>query len=216
MVTARWREERKCWRKKERRKDTRQNVTEKRGLIGVLRKERKSTPGEEEKRQRQRQGGRVREKERERGRRNVRAGASSALKKRKKKKRMVLVQQGPQDTGKEYPRTVEDASIPSPSFSYPFQTFLRSLLPSSSSAPLFPGCKYAPPARGSRQDLLLAKGIVVSFKRYTDRRDVASLFPPTDFGAPRFSLPFSLAPPLYALRDFRTDCEIKGSSRSLK
>lgn len=138
------------------------------------------------------------------------------LKKRKKKKRMVLVQQGPQDTGKEYPRTVEDASIPSPSFSYPFQTFLRSLLPSSSSAPLFPGCKYAPPARGSRQDLLLAKGIVVSFKRYTDRRDVASLFPPTDFGAPRFPLPFSLAPPLYALRDFRTDCEIKGSSRSLK
>lgn len=44
MVTARWREERKCWRKKERRKDTRQNVTEKRGVIGVLRKERKSTP----------------------------------------------------------------------------------------------------------------------------------------------------------------------------
>lgn len=76
MVTGRWREERKCWRKKERRKDTRQNVTEKRGLIGVLRKERKSTPGEEEKRQRRGdKRDRVREKERERGRRNVRAGA---------------------------------------------------------------------------------------------------------------------------------------------
>lgn len=72
MVTARWREERKCWRKKERRKDTRQNVTEKRGLIGVLRKERKSTPGEEEKRketerQSKREGERKRKTERSRG-----------------------------------------------------------------------------------------------------------------------------------------------------
>lgn len=35
----------------------------------------------------------------------------------KKRKRMVLVQRGPQDTGKEYPRTVEDASLPSSSSS---------------------------------------------------------------------------------------------------
>lgn len=32
---------------------------------------------------------------------------------------MVLVQRGPQDTGKEYPRTVEDASLPSSSSSWP-------------------------------------------------------------------------------------------------
>lgn len=51
-------------------------------------------------------------------RQDVRAGTST-LKKRKRK-RMVLVQQGPQDTGKEYPRIVEDASLPSPSFSCPF------------------------------------------------------------------------------------------------
>ncbi|KYM86733.1 hypothetical protein ALC53_03883 [Atta colombica] len=45
------------------------------------------------------------------------------------------------DTGKEYPRIVEDASLPSPSFSCPFYGSLFSL--SSSSSTLFPGCKYA-------------------------------------------------------------------------
>lgn len=75
-------------------------------------------------------------------RQDVRAGTST-LKKRKRK-RMVLVQQGPQDTGKEYPRIVEDASLPSPSFSCPFYGSPFPL-PSSFSPSLFPGCKYAPP-----------------------------------------------------------------------
>lgn len=63
--------------------------------------------------------GGARGRRRERERKNIRVGASTS--KKRKKKRMVLVQQRPQDTGKEYPRTVKDASIPSPSFSYPFQ-----------------------------------------------------------------------------------------------
>lgn len=40
---------------------------------------------------------------------------------------MVLVQQGPRDTGKEYPRIVEDASLPQPSFSCPFRDSFLSL-----------------------------------------------------------------------------------------
>lgn len=51
-------------------------------------------------------------------RQDVRTGTSTL--KMRKRKRMVLVQQGPRDTGKEYPRIVEDASLPSPSFSCPF------------------------------------------------------------------------------------------------
>ncbi|KOX70351.1 hypothetical protein WN51_04754, partial [Melipona quadrifasciata] len=55
--------------------------------------------------------------------------------KKKKRKRMVLVQRGPQDTGKEYPRTVEDASLPSSSSSWPPSTSRISLFFSSACLP---------------------------------------------------------------------------------
>lgn len=61
---------------------------------------------------------------------------------------MVLVQRGPQDTGKEYPRTVEDASLPSSSSSRPplrrvSFLFSSACLPSVLLS-LFSPCKYAP------------------------------------------------------------------------
>lgn len=153
---------------------------------------------------------REREKEREVERQDVRTGTST-LKKRKRK-RMVLVQQGPQDTGKEYPRIVEDASLPSPSFSCPFYGSPFPL-PSSSSTSLFPGCKYAPPC---------------PIRIYSSQRESPSLtnatpgyrhhlfsLALTNLGIARFFF-YSLSPSFYVPQDFGTDCEIKGSPKSLK
>lgn len=95
--------------------------------ISAERNEKGERRAYDKKREKRRMGrGRKEEKrEIEVERQDVRAGTST-LKKRKRK-RMVLVQQGPQDTGKEYPRIVEDASLPSPSFSCPPSTVPRSL-----------------------------------------------------------------------------------------
>lgn len=90
-----------------------------------------------------------RKEELRRGRRRSERGEETdrATKKRKRK-RMVLVQRGPQDTGKEYPRTVEDASLPSSSSSRPplrrvSFLFSSACLPSVLLS-LFSPCKYAP------------------------------------------------------------------------
>lgn len=88
---------------------------------------------------------------------------------------MVLVQRGPQDTGKEYPRTVEDASLPSSSSSWPplrpriSPLFLRL---SSFRTPLSLSLSLllvnTPLPRPIRISTL-AKRSVVSFKCYTLR-----------------------------------------------
>lgn len=85
---------------------------------------------------------------------------------------MVLVQRGPQDTGKEYPRTVEDASLPSSSSSWPplrpvSLLFSSACLPSVllSLSLLLVNTPLPRPIRIST----LAKRSVVSFKCYTLR-----------------------------------------------
>lgn len=87
---------------------------------------------------------------------------------------MVLVQRGPQDTGKEYPRTVEDASLPSSSSSWPplrpvsllfSSACLPSVLLSLSLSLLLVNTPLPRPIRIST----LAKRSVVSFKCYTLR-----------------------------------------------
>lgn len=89
-------------------------------------------------------------------------------KKKRKRKRMVLVQQGPRDTGKEYPRIVEDASLPSPSFSCPFRDSSLSLF-LFLSFPVVNMLRSLPLS----VDLFLVKGIVVSYKRYAAKRGTA-------------------------------------------
>lgn len=81
---------------------------------------------------------------------------------------MVLVQRGPQDTGKEYPRTVEDASLPSSSSSWPplrpvSLLFSSACLPSVHLSFLLVNTPLPRPIRIST----LAKRSVVSFKCYT-------------------------------------------------
>lgn len=152
---------------------------------------------------------RKREKKRDRRIRDVRVGTSTLTKRKKKKrKRMVLVQQGPRDTGKEYPRIVEDASLPSPSFSYPFRDLILSF------SFFFPVVNMLRSVSLSG-DLFLAKGIVVSYKRYAAKRGTAdrggsslslsflSPFFLRDLDAARF-FSLSLSPSFYAPQDLRT------------
>lgn len=134
---------------------------------------------------------------------------------------MVLVQQGPQDTGKEYPRIVEDASLPSPSFSCPFygSPFPSSFLFLSVSLSFqvvnmpHPVPSGFIPRKGNHRLL------------QTLRREGV----PADRGGHPFSLTLTglrrgvrffllaLPPPSFrAPQDFGTDCEIKGSPKSLK
>lgn len=154
------------------------------------------------------------EERREVERQDVRTGTST-LKKRKRK-RMVLVQQGPQDTGKEYPRIVEDASLPSPSFSCPFYGSFRSLflpLPLRLSFQVVNMPHPVPsgfiPRKGNRRLLqtLHREGVPTSGRSFS--------FALTDLGVARFFF-LSHPPSFYAPQDFGTDCEIKGSPKSLK
>ncbi|KYN11860.1 hypothetical protein ALC57_16001 [Trachymyrmex cornetzi] len=134
----------------------------------------------------------------------------------KKRKRMVLVQQGPQDTGKEYPRIVEDASLPpSPSFSCPFYGSPFPL--SSSSSTLFPGCKYAPlcPIRTYSSQRESSSPTSAIPRGGTDIRGHPFSLTLTDLGVARFFF-LSLPPSFHTPQDFDTDCEIKSSPKSLK
>lgn len=145
-------------------------------------------------------------------RQDVRTGTSTL--KMRKRKRMVLVQQGPRDTGKEYPRIVEDASLPSPSFSCPFS------VPSSflfSSTSLFPGCKYAPlcPIRIYSSQRESSSPTNATLREGTDIAGRPFSLTLTNLGVARFFF-LSLSPSFYAPQDFGTDCEIKGPPKSLK
>lgn len=173
------------------RKDTRWNVNEKETKWWVYNEKKRD-----------------REKERERKRdgriRDVRVGTSTLTKRKKKRKRkrMVLVQQGPRDTGKEYPRIVEDASLPSPSFSYPFRDLILSF------SFFFPVVNMLRSVSLSG-DLFLPKGNVVSYKRYAAKRGTAeggsflSPFFLRDLDAARF-FSLSLSSSFYAPQDLRT------------
>lgn len=149
-------------------------------------------------------------------RQDVRTGTSTL--KMRKRKRMVLVQQGPRDTGKEYPRIVEDASLPSPSFSCPFY---GSPFPSSSflfsSTSLFPGCKYAPlcPIRIYSSQRESSSSTNATLREGTDIAGRPFSLTLTNLGVARFFF-LSLSPSFYAPQDFGTDCEIKGPPKSLK
>lgn len=149
------------------------------------------------------------EERREVERQDVRTGTST-LKKRKRK-RMVLVQRGPQDTGKEYPRIVEDASLPSPSFSCPFS---RSLF-----SPLLPSFQVVNMPHPVPSGFIPRKGnrLLQTLHRYQEVPTSGRPFSLTlmDLGVARFFF-LSLPPSFYAPQDFGTDCEIKGSPKSLK
>ena len=118
-----------------------------------------------------------------------------------------------QDTGKEYPRIVEDASLPSPSFSCPFYGSLFSL--SSSSSTLFPGCKYAPlcPIRTYSSQRESSPTSATPRRGY--RHQGTSFFPYSN-GFRRGSFFLSLSPSFHTPQDFDTDCEIKSSPKSPK
>lgn len=111
---------------------------------------------------------------------------------------MVLVQRGPQDTGKEYPRTVEDASLPSSSSSWPP---LRpvSLLFSSACLPsvllsLSRPCKYAPPE--THQDLYSCKEKRRLLQMLHTERDIIPFFRSLSLlSFSPFLLPISIFPP---------------------
>ena len=150
---------------------------------------------------------------------------------------MVLVQRGPQDTGKEYPRTVEDASLPSSSSSRPplrrvSFLFSSACLPSVLLS-LFSPCKYAPsdshkdlysqrepssPSNATHQEgyhLPLSCPLSLSLSLSPSR----SLFHFFFFFLREFpSIPprFSSIASIYVPRDFRANYEIKGAcSRAL-
>lgn len=156
---------------------------------------------------------------------------------------MVLVQRGPQDTGKEYPRTVEDASLPSSSSSWPplrrvSFLFSSACLPSVLLSFLLVNMPLPSPIRISTR-----KGNRRLLQMLHTKRDIISLFSlslflPRSlfhlfFSSPSLrqfpSLPPRFSPPressvsvplsgstLYVPRDFRTNYEIKGArSRAL-
>lgn len=115
---------------------------------------------------------------------------------------MVLVQRGPQDTGKEYPRTVEDASLPSSSSSWPplrpvSLLFSSACLPSVLlSLSLSPPCKYAPPE--THQDLYSCKEKRRLLQMLHTERDIIPFFRSLSLlSFSPFFLPISIFPPLF-------------------
>lgn len=116
---------------------------------------------------------------------------------------MVLVQRGPQDTGKEYPRTVEDASLPSSSSSWPplrpriSPLFLRlSSFRTPLSLSLSPPCKYAPPE--THQDLYSCKEKRRLLQMLHTERDIIPFFRSLSLlSFSPFFLPISIFPPLF-------------------
>lgn len=115
---------------------------------------------------------------------------------------MVLVQRGPQDTGKEYPRTVEDASLPSSSSSWPplrpvSLLFSSACLPSVLlSLSLSPPCKYAPPE--THQDIYSCKEKRRLLQMLHTERDIIPFFRSLSLlSFSPFFLPISIFPPLF-------------------
>ncbi|KOC64744.1 hypothetical protein WH47_00247 [Habropoda laboriosa] len=106
---------------------------------------------------------------------------------------MVLVQRGPQDTGKEYPRTVEDASLPSSSSSWPPLRRVSLLLVSSL---VFLPCLLSfllvntPLPSPIRISLLLQKGTSSSPSNATHQERDIIPSPFTPFSLAFFSSPF--------------------------